>query len=341
MIRPASGSFKEFDGSSLAVKKITITMKYGWFRIKPLFLALKKKTMKHILFFAMAFCTGTAMAQPKIVSNATINTTTNVIAPEEEDVSNIQGQGQEGTRGGMMMFRNFGDGETKSVTQVKNDMVKTVIKTDMGRSTIIRDNAAKLTTTLIEMMGNKTGFYSTDDEQAAMRKSMDSMMQARSKDSASTTKRGQDTSTVEVSYTEETKKIAGYNCKKAFLVTIRLLGLVKDTSIVWYTPEFKVKNVSSVGGGFSMGMGGSGGASTSNSMEKIDGFVMRYETKMRRNRTMIVEVTKIDLTKEIADKDFEIPKDFEVKPMKEMRSMIGGGGGQGAAGGQIMIRRDN
>jgi hypothetical protein len=53
-----------------------------------------------------------------------------------------------------------------------------------------------------------------------------------------------------------------------------------------------------------------------------------------------VEVTKIDLTKEIDDKDFEITKDFEVKPMKEMRSLMGGGG-QGAAGGQIMIRRDN
>lgn len=299
------------------------------FRIKPLFLAHKKTTMKQILFFALAVCSGTAMAQPKIVSQATINTTTNVIAPEEEDVTSIQGQG-----GGGGMFRNFGDGETKSVTQVKNDMVKTVIKSDMGRSTIIRNNETKLTTTLIEMMGNKTGFFVTDEEQAELRKSMDSMMQARSKDSAATQRRPQETPTVEVSYTDETKKIAGYNCKKAYLVTTRLLGLVKDTAIVWYSPEFKVKNVSSVGGGFSMGMGAA--ATSTNSMEKIDGFVMRYETKMRRNRTMIVEVTKVDLTKEIADKEFEIPKDFDVKPMKEMRNMMGGGQGN-----QFQIRRAN
>ncbi len=304
-------------------------MNYGKFRIKPLFLAHKKTTMKQILFFALVACSVTAVAQPKIYSQAIINTTTNVIAPEDEDVTNIQGQG-----GGGGMFRNFGDGETKSVTQVKNDMVKTVIKSDMGRSTIIRNNATKLTTTLIEMMGNKTGFFATDEEQAEMRKSMDSMMQARSKDSAATQRRPQETPTVEVSYTEETKKIAGYNCKKAYLVTTRLLGLVKDTAIVWYSPEFKVKNISSVGGGFSMAMGGA--ATTTNSMEKIDGFVMGYETKMRRNRTMIVEVTKVDLTKEIADKEFEIPKDFEVKPMKEMRNMMGGGQGN-----QFQIRRSN
>lgn len=40
---------------------------------------------------------------------------------------------------------------------------------------------------------------------------------------------------------------------------------------------------------------------------------------------MIVEVTKINTEKEVADKEFEIPKDFVVKPMKDMQN--GGGGG--------------
>ncbi|MBC7866892.1 MAG: hypothetical protein H7X88_05095, partial [Gloeobacteraceae cyanobacterium ES-bin-316] len=124
--------------------------------------------MKRILFSALVFCCGSAIAQPKIITQATISTTTNVIAPEEEDVTSIT---TTGGGGGNAMFRNFGDGETKSVTQVKDDLVKTVIKSDMGRSTIIRNNASKLTTTLIEMMGNKTGFYVSDDEQAELRKS--------------------------------------------------------------------------------------------------------------------------------------------------------------------------
>jgi hypothetical protein len=286
--------------------------------------------MKQILFIAMVVCSSTAMAQPKIITQATINSTTNVIAPEEEDVTSLQNQA--GGGGGAMMFRNFGDGETKSVTQVKNDMVKTVIKSDMGRSTIIRNNASKLTTTLIEMMGNKTGFYITDEEQVALRKKMDSMMKSRTKDSISTTKQPQKEVPVEISYTDESKKIAGYTCTKAFIISTRFLG-IKDSATVWFTPEFKVNNVSNVGGGFSMGMGNSGGAM--NGLDKIDGFVMRYETKMRRNRTMIVEVTKVDLVKEIADKDFEIPKDFDVKPMKEMSNMMGG------QGNQFQMRRPN
>lgn len=288
--------------------------------------------MKQMLFFAFAICSGTVMAQPKVISQATINTTTNVIAPEEEDVSAIQNQGQ-GQGGGAMMFRNFGDGETKSITQVKNDLVKTVIKTDMGRSTILRDNAAKKTTTLIEMMGNKTGFYVTDSEQVEMKKRMDSMMRSRSKDtSANSAARRVQTSApapVEISATDETKKIAGYTCKKVYLISTRFLG-IKDSATVWYTPDFKINNLSSTGGsGMSMGMmamGGNSGGGTLSGLEKIDGFVMRYETKMRRNRTMVVEVTKVDLAKEISDKDFELPKDFEVKTMKEMGSMMGGGG---------------
>ncbi|RYY69304.1 MAG: hypothetical protein EOO13_09940 [Chitinophagaceae bacterium] len=287
--------------------------------------------MKGILLALAVICSGTVIAQPRLITQATINTTTTVIAPDEEDVSAIQNQGG----GGGMNFRNFGDGETKSVTYLKNDLVKTVMKSDMGRSTIIRDNNKKLTTTLIEMMGNKTGFYSTDEEAAGMRKRMDSMMQATRNNAADTTKRrtARTTETVppEIIYTQETKKIAGYVCKQAYIVHTRFLGN-KDSAVVWYTPEFKLQNVSNTGGlsGFANLMGNM----SANPYEKVDGFVMGYETKMPRGRNMIVEVTKVELAKEIADKEFDIPKDFDVKPMKEMQNMMQGGGGQG----RIMIR---
>lgn len=294
-----------------------------------------KKIMKKILIFSIGIYSGSILAQPKIITQATIQTTTNIIAPDEEDVANIQAQG--GGGGGAAMFRNFGDGETKSVTQVKNDMIKTVIKSDMGRSTIIRNNASKLTTTLLEMMGNKTGFYITDEEQAALRKRMDSMMLARTKDSASNPRRSQQEVPVEVSITGDTKKMAGYNCKKAYLISTRFLG-AKDTAIVWYTPEIKITNLTTTGAVFNMGGMGMGNSNSGNqgALSQLDGFVMRYETKMRRNRLMIVEVTKIDLTKEIADKEFEIPKDFEVKPMKEMGNMMGG-----PQGNPFQLRRNN
>jgi hypothetical protein len=140
----------------------------------------------------------------------------------------------------------------------------------------------------------------------------------------------------EIINTDETKKIAGYNCKKAYIVTTRILG-IKDSSVVWYTPEFKLNNVSSTGGlsSFSNMMGGSG---TNSAYGKIDGFIMRYENKMPRGRHMIVEVTKVELEKEIAAKEFDIPKDFDVKPMKEMQGMMQGGGGRP---GSTIIMRGN
>jgi hypothetical protein len=53
---------------------------------------------------------------------------------------------------------------------------------------------------------------------------------------------------------------------------------------------------------------------------------------------MIVEVTKIDTGKDIAAKEFEVPKDFDLKPMKEMQNMMGGRSGQGGGPGMQIIR---
>ena len=283
--------------------------------------------MKKSLFFYMLLASTIAVAQPQLIKKAVISTTTNVIAPEGEDVQNLQ-QGQ----GGGFNFRNFGDGETKSTTILKDDKVKTILKNDMGRSTIIRDNNAKLTTTLLEIMGNKTGFFITDAEQAEMKIKMDSMRQARRNNDSSKPKTTATTTpeNVEISYVDGSKKVAGYDCKKALVITTRILG-IKDTVAVWYTPEIKLQNIASTGGTSSFGGfggGGFGNFTSLNGLDKIDGLVMQYEMNMRRGRKMIVEVTKVDLKKEVTEKDFEIPKDFDVKPMKEFQGMMQGAGMQ-------------
>lgn len=289
--------------------------------------------MKAIFFSMMLIASTHLMAQPQLIRQAVVSTTTTVIAPEGEDVQNIQGGGG----GGNQMFRNMGDGETKSTTYLKDSMVKTIMKSDIGRSTIIRNNEAKLTTTLLEIMGNKTGFYITDVEQAEMKIKMDSMMEARRNADTTRTKRTSNNTVnpVEISYVEGSKKIAGYDCKKALVITTRLLG-IKDSVAVWYNPDIKLQHIASTGGTSSFGGFGNVGNFTSlNGLDKINGFVMQYEMNMRRGRRMIVEVTKIDLKKEVAEKEFEIPKDFEVKPMKEFQSMMQGAGGtQFRMGGQ-------
>lgn len=280
-------------------------------------------TMKLFLLGSMICCSAVAFAQPKLITNATITTNTNVIAPEDDGLQTVQNQS--GNNMGAM-FRNFGDGETKATTYLKDGMVKTIIKTDMGRTTVIRNNDTKITTTLMEMMGRKTGFYISDEEQAETRKKMDSMMQARRDSTAPNTRPASSENKIDVHYTEETKKIAGYVCKKAYIVTTRILG-IKDSSEVWYTPELKMKNLISTGG-----MMGFNFMNLSNGFDKIDGFVMAYTSNLARGRKMTVEVSKIDLSKEVAAKEFDIPKDFEVKAMKDMQ---GGPGGRSVGGVQF------
>jgi hypothetical protein len=275
------------------------------------------------IFFLSSFVllSVVVLAQPKLVNQAIITTSTNIIAPEEDDVSQIQPQGE--GRGGGFNFRNMLDGEIKSTTYIKNDMVKTSFKSETAKGTIYRDNAAKVTTTITEMMGNISGMRSTDDDQVEMKKKMDSMMAERMKTDTNMKRRVARNVDFEstVAYTEETKKIAGYNCKKAYIITDKLLR--KDSLAVWFTPDVKFPNVSSTGGTSSLGMMGRffGNAV---SFDKVNGFVMMYETKMPRGRVMEVKVTKIEIDKEIAAKEFEIPKDIEIKSMKDMQGQGGG-----------------
>ena len=271
--------------------------------------------MKKII--TLFFLSGTAAlhAQIKVVDHASITTKTTIVSPEGAE-DNVPGPPPGADVEQRVTFRFGGDGETKSVTTLKGDMVKTYTETDMSRTTVLRDNGKKITTTLMEMMGNKTGFYATDEEQLQMSKRMDSMMQSRTQTGGNNFNGNQATGTT-IAYIEETKKIAGLSCKKALLVTTRKNG-TKDTSTIWYCPDFKLQGVVSTGG--LSGFGNFGRITTVGGLSDLAGFPMQYEMKMNRGRKMIVEVTKINIDKEVADKEFEIPKDFVVKPMKDMQN---------------------
>ena len=185
--------------------------------------------MKKIITFFFFSSTIACYAQPKPVTQAIITTKTTIIAPDEdESIPNAtsSANGEE-----IRIIRFGGDGETKSTTWLKNDLVKTFSETEMGRTTIIRDNAKKVTSTIMEMMGKKMGFYATDEDQAVIRKRMDSMMKTRNENEIQSLSPSAPKS--EIIYIDETKKIAGYDCKKAFIVTTRSNGK-KDSSLVWY-----------------------------------------------------------------------------------------------------------
>ncbi|MBK8520174.1 MAG: hypothetical protein IPL54_04600 [Chitinophagaceae bacterium] len=226
--------------------------------------------------------------------------------------------------GGEVRVMRFGggDGETKTTTWLKNDLTKTFSESEMGRNTVIRDNAKKVTTTIMEMMGRKSGFYATDEDQAQMRKRMDSMMQSRGGQNGSIGAGSNTPATYSVIYLDESKKIAGYACKKALVVAAR--SNRSDTTTVWYCPDFKLQHLVSTGGAAG-GFGGFNTTSGPTGMELLNGFPMRYERNMPRGRQMTVEVTKLVIDKEVADKEFEISKDIEIKAMKDMQNGSGPG----------------
>ncbi|MBK7558519.1 MAG: hypothetical protein IPI54_09650 [Chitinophagaceae bacterium] len=60
-------------------------------------------------------------------------------------------------------------------------------------------------------------------------------------------------------------------------------------------------------------------------MEELNGFPMEYERTMNRGRKMTVQVTKLVIDKDVADKEFEIAKDIEIKAMKDMQNSSGPG----------------
>ncbi|MFN8251243.1 MAG: hypothetical protein U0V75_05115 [Ferruginibacter sp.] len=273
--------------------------------------------MKRTLLFFFVCAAGTAMAQTKTISQAIITTKTTIVSPEgQEDGAPPAPPAPEGAV--VRTFSFGGDGETKSVTTLKGELVKTFTETDMSRTTVIRDNGKKMTTTLMEMMGNKTGFYASDADQEEMRKRMDSLMQTRNQPGMNNS--GQQVSGTEISYLDETKKIAGQQCKKALIIATRKNG-TKDSTAVWYCPDFKLQGLVSTGGmGNAMGFGFGNRNTGLAGLADLAGFPMQYEMKMNRGRKMIIEVTRIVTDKEIADKEFDIPKDFTLKSAKEMQN---------------------
>lgn len=277
--------------------------------------------MKQLFTIALITAATTVYAQPKIISQAFITTNTTIVAPENDEEQSrtfTSDDGQIRT----IRFGGGGDSETKTTTWLKDDLVKTYSESEIAVTTVIRDNSKKITTTIMEMMGKKTGFYATDEDQAEMHKRMDSMMQSRGGQNISF---GGSTSApvYSISYIDESKKISGYTCKKAFVIGTRSNGK-SDTTTVWYCPDFKFQSLPSTGGSAG-GFGGFNVTAESNGMEALAGFPMQYERTMNRGRKMTVQVTKLVIDKEVKAKEFDIPKDIEIKPLKEMQNGAGPG----------------
>lgn len=285
--------------------------------------------MKKLPFFLLLAVAVQVQAQ-RVVDKAIIKMNMQVVFPEN------WGGGGPGGGGDDNAVRMPRDIETAMTMYYKGDQTKIETSSDFGKNYTFIDRKEKKTTTLMEMMGRKMGFYSTDADAEAMAKRMDSVRAARRDSLEKMGLRFSDNTGPEIVYTEETKKIAGMVCKKAIIKSKDRQGQVSETA-VWYSPEFKLAaNPSSTGGAQGGGgrMGGGGMSMSMNmslpGMDKLNGFPMEYEMTRQNGMKTSMVVTKVELDANIDDKTFEIPKGYDIKPMSEM-------GGPGGGGMRIMM----
>lgn len=166
----------------------------------------------------------------------------------------------------------------KSMTvEMRDGMSKTIQPNAMGGETIvIVNNENGETLTLLNIMGNKMAIKSNANDKE------------------------DEEGNVEVEYTEETKEIAGYECKKAIATT-------EDGTevIIYYTNELP-------------------SASVSDNAYNIDGFPMMIELSQEMF-TMITTVTKVE-EKKMKKIIMEIPEGYTEKTPEELKQLMQGGG---------------
>ena len=267
----------------------------------------------------MGILATTTLPAQKIVDKAIVKMQTEIVFPENPGGP---GGGPDGER--IMMLGGQGGLDLSTTVYYKGDMTKIESTSDFGNNITIVDRKEKKTTTLMEMMGKKMGFYSTDEDDKAMRARMDS---ARNQRKDSLQKLGITFSAPaepEIVYTNESKKIAGLNCMKAIIKTKNRQGETNE-STVWYCPDFKMGEGFTMVGGGPIGRGMMGGL---NGIEKINGFPMEYEMQRSNGMKIHMTVSNVQLDPKIEDKTFEIPNGYDIKPMSEMQG----------TGGRMMFR---
>jgi len=167
---------------------------------------------------------------------------------------------------------------------VKGSKARTEMNVGGGTTVEILDYVAKTKVALINMMGQKFAIKQTAQEIEK--------------------KNAQQPKGI-VNVTNETKSIAGYNCKKA-IVTSDEDG-VKSTFEVWFTEELGGKD-----------------ANFDNPLYKdINGVMLEFLIKTPQI-TMKLSATSVE-KKAVSAKDFEIPTDYTLTTQEELKSKFGGG----------------
>jgi hypothetical protein len=192
-----------------------------------------------------------------------------------------------------------GMAENDIVTYMKGDKSKTEVTSMMMSQIIVNDG--EVSTTLMEQMGNKTGWTMTKAEMEAEEK------EANAKKTKPT-----------IEYTTEKKTIAGYECTKAIVTSVSGKEKKEVKTIVWYTEKLKQPSTAKSKGKRGGMMGGP-------DLTELKGFPM--QTEMTANNQgmdmkMISTVTEVS-TAAIDDAVFKVSTDgYKMMTYKELKEQM-------------------
>jgi GLPGLI family protein len=171
---------------------------------------------------------------------------------------------------------------TEMVMYVKKDKSRMEMSMGMGMSTVvIIDNKARTSTTLMDIMGNKMATRVTEEE---------------------VLKEYQNQKPIKVQHTDETREIAGYQCKKAIII-----DSAGEESELFYCDQIRLD----------------GGNWSHPHYKDINGLPLKYTTK-EGGFKMHITAKKV-IEEKVADSKFVIPSEYKIMTKEEIQRMFGGG----------------
>jgi GLPGLI family protein len=164
------------------------------------------------------------------------------------------------------------------IISIKGDKSRVDMDMGMMKTATISDNKAGTAVTLMDLMGQKMALKMTKEEIEKQRAEMKAPT---------------------IKYTDETKEIAGYKCKKAIAVTEE-----GDELTIFYTDEIP------------------NGNSANNQFTGLNGFPLEYQTS-QNGLKMLVTAKSVKPGK-VDDSKFKISNEYKEVTQDQLKSMFGG-----------------
>jgi len=175
-----------------------------------------------------------------------------------------------------------------------------IVEVIRGRTTFLINRQNSSVTRLNEGFGFKNGTIATKEDAAAVEKYLDSLYG----------KKKEPVITPKIEYSDEQQIINGFNCKKILLIT-EFLNAKADTVTVWYFPDYKLAD------SFIYCANEMKYKEKLSLLNSINGLPVKVDMFVTKKMKLVLELKKIDIAKNVSEKEFLVPKGFELKSIKD------------------------